>query len=150
MKVVLAWNGPFNAAERDPLVRRQVPLLRRLGAQGVSIAVALLGDGGGLRGHLEDAGIRVEFLPTPLPPTATSIGRLPAAVLGLRSVLRRHDPDVLEGDEPCPAIAVGLAARAGRRPVVVYRRHHGADRSGRGPACTRGPPERTARHTASD
>src|SRR6185503_19703697 len=124
-----AWNGPFNAAERDPLVRRQVPLLRRLEAQAVTIAVALLGDGGGLRTHLEDAGIPVDLVPTPLPPSATSLGRLPAAVLGLRAVLRRHDADVLEGDEPLPAIAVGLAARARRRPVVVYRRHHSVGRA---------------------
>jgi glycosyltransferase involved in cell wall biosynthesis len=128
MKVVLVWNGPFNPAERDPLVRRQVPLLRRLEAQGVSVSVVLLGDGGGLRAHLEDAGVRVDLLPTPLPPSATSLGRLPAAVLGLRAVLRRHDPDVLEGDEPFPAIAAGLAARGARRPVVVYRRHHPAGR----------------------
>jgi glycosyltransferase involved in cell wall biosynthesis len=129
MKVVLVSNGPFTTAERDPLVRRQVPLLRRLEAQGVSIVVALLGDGGGLRAYLEDAGIRVDLLPTPLPPSPASLGRLPAAVLGLRSVLRRHDADILEGDEPLPAIAVGLAARGVRRPVVVYRRHHSVGRA---------------------
>jgi len=128
MKVVLVWNGPDDAAERHPLARRQVPLLARLATQGVSAAVVLLGDGGGLRSDLEDAGIPVEVLPTPLAPRPAAVAHLPAAVLRLRSLVRQHDPDVLEGDEPLPAIAAGLAARR-RRHVVVYRRHHQAGRA---------------------
>jgi glycosyltransferase involved in cell wall biosynthesis len=128
MKAALVWNGPANAAERDPLVRRQVPLIVRLGAQGVSVAVVLFGDGGRLRDDLERAGIPVEVIATPLPPSGAGLARLPAASWELRRVLRRHDVDVLEGDEPLPAIAVGLAA-LGRRGVVVYRRHHGTQRA---------------------
>lgn len=124
MKVLLVWNGPGDAAERDPLSRRQVPLLARLATQGVSATVVLLGDGGGLRSDLEASGIQVDVLPTPLAPRWAAVARLPAAVLRLRSLLLRHDPDVLEGDEPLPAIALGLAVRRRRRGVVVYRRHH--------------------------
>jgi glycosyltransferase involved in cell wall biosynthesis len=129
MKVVLVWNGPADAAERDPLSRRQVPLLARLATQGISATVILLGDGGGLRSDLEDAGIPVEVLPTPLAPRPAAVAHLPAAVLRLGSLFRQHDPDVLEGDEPLPAIAVGLAARRRRRGVVVYRRHHQGGRA---------------------
>ena len=125
MKAALVWNGPANAAERDPLARRQVPLMVRLGAQGVSVVVVLFGDGGRLRDDLERAGIPVEVIATPLPPSGAGLARLPAASWALRRVLRRHDVDVLEGDEPLPAIAVGLAALGRRRAVVVYRRHHG-------------------------
>ncbi|MES1254714.1 MAG: glycosyltransferase, partial [Acidobacteriota bacterium] len=111
MNVVLVWHGPDDAAERAPLARRQVPLLARLATQGVAAAVVLLGDRGGLRTDLEAAGIPVDVLRTPLGPRLGAVARLPGAVLGLRALLRRLDPDVIEGDEPMPAIATGLAAR---------------------------------------
>jgi len=48
-------------------------------------------------------------------------------VFALRALLRDHDPDLVEGDEPMPSIATGLAAR-GRSAVIVYRRHHAGGR----------------------
>ena len=128
MKVVVVWNGPANAAERDPLARRQVPLLARLEKHGIFPSVILLGDEGGLRRDLEAAAIPVGVLPISLAPRPAAVAQLPAAVVRLRSMIRRVDPDVIEGDEPLPAIAVGLAARPRARAVLVYRRHHQAGR----------------------
>jgi glycosyltransferase involved in cell wall biosynthesis len=129
MNVVLVWHGPEDTAERAPLACRQVPLLARLAAQGIAVAVVLLGDGGGLRSDLEAAGIPVDVLQAPLGPRLGAVAHLPGAVLGLQALLRRHDPDVIEGDEPMPAIATGLAARGRRRGVIVYRRHHHGGRA---------------------
>ena len=123
MNVLLVWNGPANEAERSVLARREVPLLRELAKQGVRATVALFGDGGGLRHELEDAGIDVRFFPTPLAPVALTLGRLPSAVMRLRRLLKQLDPDVSEGLEPMPAIALGLAKRSGGG-VVLYRRQH--------------------------
>jgi len=109
-------------------VRRQVPLLLRLATRGVTTSVVLLGDGGGLRPHLEAAGIGADVIPTALAPNASSLARLPVAVARLRSVLRRFTPDIVEGDEPLPAIAVGLAVIGRRPPLVSYRRHHQSGR----------------------
>ena len=128
MKVVLVANGPAARRERDPLARRQVPLLARLTAQGVAVRVVLMGDAGGLREPMADAGVRVDVLPAPLPPSPAGFARLPQAVAALRALLDGcGDADVFEGDEPMPAIALGLAAR--RRPGrLVYRRHHDGGR----------------------
>jgi glycosyltransferase involved in cell wall biosynthesis len=127
MNVVLVWHGPATARERDPLARRQVPLLARLVAHGVVPRVVLLGDAGGLRAPIAAAGIPVHVLPVPLPPNAASLASLPRAVAGLRRVLADCDADVLEGDEPMPAIALGLAARRRTAPLF-YRRHHDGGR----------------------
>jgi glycosyltransferase involved in cell wall biosynthesis len=124
MTVVLVSNGPSTIAERDPLARRQVPLLTRLAARGVKTTIVLLGDRGGLASPLERAGIGVHVIATPLAPRAASLARLPLAVIRLRALLHRLTPDILEGQEPLPAIAAGLAASGRRRPMVVYRRHH--------------------------
>ena len=125
MNVIMAWNGPSNADERAVLVRRELPLIQQLSAGGVRVTVVLFGDAAETRKEFEAAQIPVEVLPTPLPPSAAALRSLPAAVLRFRSVLRRVDPDIVEGTEPMPAIAVGLAARwLGRRGVVLYRRQH--------------------------
>jgi glycosyltransferase involved in cell wall biosynthesis len=50
--------------------------------------------------------------------------QLPFAVVQLRGLIQSMKPDLVEGDEPMPAIAAGLASRGAGRPVVVYRRHH--------------------------
>jgi glycosyltransferase involved in cell wall biosynthesis len=125
MRVLLAWQGPATTHEREPLARRQVPLLARLAAQGVSPHVVLLGDAGGLRTPIAAAGVRVDVLPVPLPPNATALAALPHAVAALRRVLAAGDADVLEGDEPMPAIALGLAARRRSVPLFYRRHHHG-------------------------
>jgi glycosyltransferase involved in cell wall biosynthesis len=123
MKVLLVWNGPATQAERTVLTRREVPLLVELAKQGVHPHVALFGDAAGLRGDLGAAGIEVTWLPPPLGPSAGSLLRLPRAVTGLRTLIARWDPDISEGLEPMPAIALGLAAR-GRHAPVLYRRQH--------------------------
>jgi glycosyltransferase involved in cell wall biosynthesis len=127
MRIVMVSNGPADSGEADPIGRRQVPLLTALIDQGVSPVVVLLGDDGGLCASLRQAGIPVEVVATPLPPNGAALTRLPAAVRAVRAAIRRHRPDLVDGDEPMPAIAVGLAAR-GQGPVVVYRRHHAGGR----------------------
>jgi glycosyltransferase involved in cell wall biosynthesis len=128
MNVVLVGTGPANGAERDLVSRRQVSLLTALRTRGVTASVVLLGDEGGLRPHLEAAAIGVDVIPTTLAPNGSSLARLPLAVARLRPVLRRFTPDIIEGDEPLPAIAVGLAVFGRRPPVVLYRRHHQSGR----------------------
>ena len=66
MEVLLAWNGPANAAERTIRARREIPLLRHLAAQGVHPTVLLFGDDGGLRDDLVIAKIDVHVLPASL------------------------------------------------------------------------------------
>jgi len=128
MNVVLVTNGPAATRERDPLARRHVPLLTRLVEQGVSLRVVLMGDAGGLRAPLTDAGLRVDVLPAPLPPGPAGVAGMPRAVAALGALLDGcDDADILEGDEPLPAIALGLAARR-RSARLVYRRHHDGGR----------------------
>lgn len=127
MKVLFAWNGPASTAERDPIARRQVPLLEALALHGVQSRVVLFGDGGGLAAGLTAGGIDVDVVATPLPPSASAIVRLPVAVRAIRTEIHHHMPDVVEGDEPMPAIAAGFAGRSVGR-VVVYRRHHAGGR----------------------
>lgn len=125
MNVLMAWNGPANAAERSIIARREVPLLRHLAAEGVRTTLVLFGDEGRMRDDFEAAGIAVEVLPTPLPPSAAALRNLPAAAIRLRPLIRALQPDVMEGTEPMPAIALGLAARSSRgNGVVTYRRQH--------------------------
>ncbi|MEO7192592.1 MAG: glycosyltransferase family 4 protein [Vicinamibacterales bacterium] len=105
--------------------RRQVPLLRQLVADGVEPIVALLGDEGGMRRDLEGSGVRLEVLPV-LPPPASKLLALPRAVALLRSMIARHNPDIVEGSDPLPGLVAALAGRAPsrrRRPLVIYRRH---------------------------
>ncbi|MEP6731456.1 MAG: glycosyltransferase family 4 protein [bacterium] len=128
MKVVLVWNGPLSLPERRVLARRELPLLQRLGAEGIRITVVLLGDDLSLTTDLRAANIEHEVLPFALPPRAGSLRRLPAAVVGLRRLLARVEPDLVEGDDVMPAIAAGLAARSRSRAVIVYRRHHSGGR----------------------
>lgn len=125
MNVLLAWNGPANAAERTVLLRREVPMIRQLAADGIWISVTLFGDPADTGRALETEGISVAVLPKSLPPSAAALRALPAAVLGLTAILRALHPDVMEGIEPMPAIALGLAARRLKgRGVVTYRRQH--------------------------
>lgn len=100
-------------------------MLQQLSAEGVSPVVALLGDPVRTAEALEAAGIAVEVLPTPLPPAPSALRSLPSAVIHLRALIRRLEPDVMEGTEAIPAIALGLAARGRRhKGVVVYHRQH--------------------------
>jgi len=125
LKVLLAWNGPANAAESAVLLRREIPLLRELVANGVQPSVVLFDDRTGARLEFEAAGIDVHAIAAPLPPSVAALAHLPSAVLRLRPLLRSLRPDVLEGNEPMPAIALGLAARgSSKRGVVIYRRLH--------------------------
>lgn len=127
MRIVMVGTGPANRDDGDPIGRRQVPLLTALLEHGVSPVVVLLGDAGGLEPALAKTGIPVEVAAATLPPNAAALGQLPKAVLAVRAAIRRHRPDLVEGDEPMPAIAAGLAAR-GQGPVVIYRRHHAGGR----------------------
>lgn len=124
MKVLLVWNGPANHAERDVMARRQIPLLVHLTRQGVAPTVALLGDRGGIADHFHHAGLPVALLPHALPPAPRALASLAPAAVRLLPLVHRLDPDIVEGDEPMPAIAAAFAAR--RRPgrVRLYRRHH--------------------------
>ena len=129
MRVLLAWNGPATLPERAVLARREVPLLVRLTAQGVQPVVVLFGDEAGLHHDLEAAHIDVRVVSSPLPPSADALLRLPGATMRLRRLITKIDPDILEGSEPMPSIALGVAAQTLRhRGVVVYRRHHGGGR----------------------
>lgn len=127
MRVLLVCNGPADAKEADPMLRRHVPLFTALKQLDVTPVVALFGDGGGLAPRLADAGVCVEAVEDGLPPDGRSLGRLPRAVRTIRALIRRHHPDLVEGDEPMPAIAAGLGG-AGLRVPVVYRRHHAGGR----------------------
>jgi len=129
MNVALVWNGPADDAERGILVRRELTLLRLLRDEGVRATVLLLGDPTGFGDDVRAACVDVDVLPTALPPSAASVPRLPGVALALRQRLARLTPDVVEGDDVMPAIAVGLAARGRRRGVVVYRRHHESGRT---------------------
>ncbi|HUJ12381.1 MAG TPA: glycosyltransferase family 4 protein [Thermoanaerobaculia bacterium] len=129
MNVLLVWNGPDSDEERSVLARREIDFLHRLRELHVDASVALFGDRGGLAADLKAAGISTFVLPTALPPAAQSVTRLPFAAAGLRRLVRRLRPDVIEATEPMPAIAAGLATvglRASR--AVIYRRQHAGGR----------------------
>jgi glycosyltransferase involved in cell wall biosynthesis len=103
--------------------RRLPELFRKLSAGGVEIHVALMGDPTGRREAIAASVASVRVLPA-LPPAASALAALPAAAPRIRSLVRRLRPDLVEGVEPMPAIAAGLATRGGSRPVVTYHRHH--------------------------
>jgi glycosyltransferase involved in cell wall biosynthesis len=125
MRVLLISNGPADEDQALVLARRQVPLLHELRLRGVEPIVALCGDGGRLADRLRRESIDVRLVSTPLPPSATALRMLPRTVWELRRIIRSTAPDVVEGDEPMPAIAAGLASLpVPRARVVVYRRHH--------------------------
>lgn len=125
MRVLLAWQGPRDERQRVMFSRRQTPFLRQLLVEGVEPVVALLGDAGGMRHDLEDSGIPIEVLPVLPPPASTLVG-LPAAVRALRAMIARYQPQIIEGSDPLPGLAAALAGAVGRaphRPLVIYRRH---------------------------
>jgi glycosyltransferase involved in cell wall biosynthesis len=123
MKVLLAWRGACDERDLAIYSRRQLPLLRALRDAGIDLAVALFGDAGGLQQHLAGSGIVAEALPL-LPPPASASAALPGAVWRLRRMIQRHQPDLVEGSDPLPGLAAGLAcAGLSRRPLFVYRRH---------------------------
>ncbi|HEX8171786.1 MAG TPA: glycosyltransferase [Thermoanaerobaculia bacterium] len=124
MKVLLVWNGPANAEEGSILLRREIPLLRALRGADLELTVVLGGDAAGVRDALAAAGARVEVI-APLPPSASTLRALPRAIVALRRIVARVQPDLVEASEPMPAIAAGLAAR-GR--TVIYRRQHAGGR----------------------
>lgn len=98
-------------------------LFQRLAESGLEINVAMMGDPTDLRHELAPAVASVRVLPA-LPPAASAMVVLPAAVRQLRSFVRELGPDILDAREPMPAIAAGLATRGRKRPAVIYRRQH--------------------------
>lgn len=124
MNILFVWNGPATEAERAVLARREVPLLRQLAKEGVQATVALFGDDGGLRRDLEAAGVDARFFAAPLAPSAMTLARLPGAVLRLRRLLAELNPQIAEGLEPMPGIALGLAGAGRGSGVILYRRQH--------------------------
>lgn len=103
--------------------RRLPALFRHLGEIGVQIDLALLGDTSGRREAFAPAVASVRVLPA-LPPEASALVTLPAAVRRLRSAVRELRPELVAANEPMPTIAAGLATRGRKRPVLVYHRHH--------------------------
>jgi hypothetical protein len=124
VRVLIAMSGPATEQERAVHARRLPGLLARLGEAGDEITVALLGDAAGLRADLAPAVASVRVLRPPVPPGFGGALAVPGAALALHALVREIRPDVLEGDEPLPAVASGLVARAVRRTPLVYRRHH--------------------------
>jgi glycosyltransferase involved in cell wall biosynthesis len=90
----------------------------------VSVEVALLGDQAGFADDLRPVATGVHVGAEPLSPTAASLAALPGIIGWLRRLVRELTPDIVEGHEPLPAVAVGLAARGPQAPSRVYRRHH--------------------------
>ena len=125
MKALIVQAGPLSAHDRVVFLRREIPLVRQLAADGVQTIVALLGDAGGVRADMAAAAADVTVLPLQ-PSPAAGIRTLPGALVGLRAFIDRHAPIVVDASDPLAAIATALAVR-GRdrrtRPVVLYRRH---------------------------
>lgn len=125
MKALIVQSGPLSAHDRVVFLRRELPLIRQLAADGVQTVVALLGDAGGVRPDIAAAAADVTVLPLQ-PSPAAGIRTLPGAFAGLRAFIDRHAPAVIDASDPLPAIAAALAVR-GRdrrtRPTVLYRRH---------------------------
>ncbi len=124
VKVQIVWAGPSTPAEASVIAKRQVPLLERLRQIGVDARVVLCGDRGSLAERVEAARIPVDVIPVLLPPAPAALAAMPAAVARLRPLVRRAAADLVEGDEPMPAIAAALACGVRRRRPLVYRRHH--------------------------
>jgi glycosyltransferase involved in cell wall biosynthesis len=119
---VLVMRGAADAEDRAAYSRRLPAVLERLREGGADVTLVLADDPGRLRDDL-DGVATTHVLPVGLPPSAVSLASMPRATATLRRLLRDIEPDVVEGDEPMPAVAVGLAARRGS-PPVIYRRHH--------------------------
>src|SRR5688500_18237362 len=68
MRVLLAWNGPATAEIRTVLLRRELPLLQELIAQGVHPYLVLLGDPVHTADSFAAAGIAVGVVQAPQPP----------------------------------------------------------------------------------
>lgn len=123
MKVLFVESVSADVDDRNVIARRQIPLFQALAARGVDLTVVVFGDASGLSAGLRAAGIATRVLQPYIPPSAAGIGALPAAIVRLRRVIREVRPDIVDGDEPLPAIAAGLAA-LGTGSVRIYRRHH--------------------------
>jgi glycosyltransferase involved in cell wall biosynthesis len=117
-------SGPQDREQLVAESRRLPALLARIGELGTQVEVVLLGDAGGLAADLRAHGVFVRVLPSAVPPSPAGLLALPRSVAALRRVVRAAEADVLEGDEPMPAIALGLAVRPGSHPPLAYRRHH--------------------------
>lgn len=124
MRVLIVMNGPATIDQAQVLGRRMPELFGHLAGHRVEVSLLLLSDEGGLA-RILGAAVPVRVLPVAMPPSGASLRAMPSAVSALRGALRDCDVDVLEGDEPMPAIALGLAS-FGRHVTLVYRRHHGA------------------------
>lgn len=124
MRALLVIAGPADRADREVRARRLPALLAALRLHDSEVSVALLGDPVGLADDLRPVAAQVTVLPGLVAPEARSLGVLPTTVRRLRSVIEEARPDVIEGHEPLPAIATGLAARSNGAAKVLYRRHH--------------------------
>lgn len=123
MKVLFVASVSADVDDRNVIARRQVPLFEALIARGVELTVVLFGDASGLSGELRRAGIPTRVLQPSIPPSAAGVRALLPAIVRLRRVIREVAPDIIDADEPFPAIAAGVAA-LGSRSVRLYRRHH--------------------------
>lgn len=123
MRILIVMAGPAFAEARDVVASRTPALLDEVAGLGVVPEVVLLGDPEGLRDRLPPQ-VRVHVVGSrAVTPSAGGALLIPGVVPGVRRLIRTRRPDVVEGDEPLPAIAAGIAAR-GCGARVVYRRHH--------------------------
>jgi hypothetical protein len=129
MKVLFVATLSHHAEDRDVLARRQIPLFQSLVARGIDLTVVLFGDGADLGSELRAAGIATRVLQPHLPPAMAGIGALLPAIVRLRPLIRDLSPQIIEGDEPLPAIVASIAA-LGTKSVRIYRRHHHHGRRG--------------------
>jgi glycosyltransferase involved in cell wall biosynthesis len=104
--------------------------MRAIRALDVDVHVVTMASAARLRESLISAGVPTQSVHRPLPPTASSVVRLPVAIQCLRPLLRHEQFDLLHGSEPLPAIALGVAARLEHVRPVVYRRHHAKGHGG--------------------
>lgn len=123
MKVLFVASISPDVHDRDVIARRLVPLLEAVARRGIHLTVVLFGDEAGLAAPLRDAGIATQVLQPYLPPRAAGFRGMLPAILRLRRVIRDVAPDVVDGDEPLPAIATSVAS-FGSGCVRIYRRHH--------------------------
>lgn len=119
--------GCFDSSDNLMVFERRYPdLFRSLTSLDVDVHVALLGPSPKAAALLSDAVTRTyEFTPA-VPPSPRGALAIPMLVPRLRRLIRTVQPDVVEGGEPLPAIAVGFASKVRPRPVAVYRRQHGS------------------------
>lgn len=120
-------DAPKTAGQLTVYSRRYVPLFRMLSESGIDLHLALLGDEAGARDEIASSVASAHQLPS-IPPSPRGLVAIPEGARRLRHLVKALEPTIVEGSEPLPAIAMGLAARTRHRPVIVYRKHHGSRR----------------------